>query len=245
MKAIVIGDIHGRTNWEELIEADALNIFVGDYFDPYENIPFAKQADNFRKILGYKSAAPDNFILLYGNHDAHYFVPNERSSRYDYDNAEVIANIFAENKGLMHGIAYAPDDKHLVSHAGVTAEWAARVLKGIGAESRPKAIADAVNALWEKDKRAFTFMYNCNDRWDCYGTSETHSPIWVRDETLDMHAINRESDWKQIVGHTQRGCVMVDEHCVFVDCLGYATQAYEFEIECLTENTDSDGKDNK
>ena len=36
----VIGDIHGRTKWKELVKDDAVNIFVGDYFDPYDDYTF-------------------------------------------------------------------------------------------------------------------------------------------------------------------------------------------------------------
>ena len=30
----IIGDIHGRTCWKELVQDDFVNIFVGDYLDP-------------------------------------------------------------------------------------------------------------------------------------------------------------------------------------------------------------------
>ena len=39
MKYIFIGDVHGRTNWKQIIdkEKDADKfIFFGDYFDPYD-----------------------------------------------------------------------------------------------------------------------------------------------------------------------------------------------------------------
>ena len=39
MKYILIGDIHGRTQWKKIVEkekdADKF-IFLGDYFDPYD-----------------------------------------------------------------------------------------------------------------------------------------------------------------------------------------------------------------
>ena len=37
MKYNIIGDIHGRTSWKELVIEDGINIFVGDYFSPYHS----------------------------------------------------------------------------------------------------------------------------------------------------------------------------------------------------------------
>ena len=36
-KYVVIGDIHCRDNWKRLILKDAVHVFVGDYFSPYDN----------------------------------------------------------------------------------------------------------------------------------------------------------------------------------------------------------------
>ena len=35
----IIGDIHARVCWKNLVQEDCVNIFVGDYFDPYEYVP--------------------------------------------------------------------------------------------------------------------------------------------------------------------------------------------------------------
>ena len=43
MEVILIGDIHGRTIWKQIVERhpDADHyVFFGDYFDPYEDIPY-------------------------------------------------------------------------------------------------------------------------------------------------------------------------------------------------------------
>ena len=41
MKFNLIGDIHGRTTWQQLVREDAINVFLGDYFDPYADEGFA------------------------------------------------------------------------------------------------------------------------------------------------------------------------------------------------------------
>lgn len=247
MRVIVIGDIHGRRNWKELIDANALNVFVGDYFDPYDDYTFKQQADNFKELVSLKASQPNNFVLLYGNHDVHYFMKGERSSRYNDAHAQETKDLFESSKMLFHGIAFAPDNGHLISHAGVTKQWAYFRLgyKDGTPVPTPKELEVMVNDLWNTDKGAFSFMNNVQDWYDCYGTSSSHSPIWVRDETLAYNAINNGGGWLQIVGHTQHQKVERWQDCVFVDCLGFSTDAYVFETECLTENTDSDGKDNK
>lgn len=40
----IIGDIHGRTCWKDLVREDCVNIFVGDYFDPYDGIQFEERS---------------------------------------------------------------------------------------------------------------------------------------------------------------------------------------------------------
>ena len=50
MKYIIIGDIHGRTNWKEIINYEKdydKVIFQGDYFDPYENYSLEHIIKNF------------------------------------------------------------------------------------------------------------------------------------------------------------------------------------------------------
>lgn len=67
MKYNVIGDIHGRVCWKELIISNAINIFVGDYFSPYDDISFEDCKKNFLEIIEYKKEHPET-VLLYGNH---------------------------------------------------------------------------------------------------------------------------------------------------------------------------------
>ena len=84
----IIGDIHGRTYWKNLVIDNAINIFVGDYFSPYGSFPFDDIKKNFLEIVEYKKRHPET-ILLIGNHDAEYWkfkVYNEAYSRHDLEN---------------------------------------------------------------------------------------------------------------------------------------------------------------
>lgn len=122
LKYNVIGDIHGRTCWKNLVKDECVNIFVGDYFDPYDEVPFAEIMQNFYDIIAYKKKNPQ-IVLLYGNHDLHYISSHDRSSRYDEQHAEQIKQLFSETESLFTGVAYAIENKILVTHAGVSKEW--------------------------------------------------------------------------------------------------------------------------
>jgi hypothetical protein len=73
MKILVLGDIHGRSIWRDIIlkenDADKI-IFLGDYVstnNPY--ITSEVQISELTKILTYKDINKDKVILLRGNHD--------------------------------------------------------------------------------------------------------------------------------------------------------------------------------
>jgi len=223
----IIGDIHARTCWKNVVREDCINIFVGDYFDPYEYISPEEQMLIFREILSFKRQHPET-VLLYGNHDLQYIV-DERYSRYDSQHALDYKRLFTESQSLFHGIAYSIGNKALVSHAGVTKEWYEKYFGAYQAESLVD-VAEKVNRLWEQNKQAFTFEANATEWGDCFGTSPTHSPLWIRDLVLVKHNLFAFTPVKQIVGHTQTGAgVTFDHNIINVDCLGTRERSYILE----------------
>jgi hypothetical protein len=225
----IIGDIHGRTCWKNLVREDSINIFVGDYFDPYEYIPQAERMANFQKIIDLKQQHPET-VLLYGNHDLHYLIADEHYSRYEPRYANEYWRAFIQAKTLFHGIAFPIEDKALVTHAGVTKEWYERYFGACQSESITE-VAEKINRLWEEDKKAFTFDANATEWDDFYGVSPTHSPLWVRPDTLVKHNLFAGTYIKQIVGHSQTGAgVTKDHNIICVDCLGTKERSYILEI---------------
>ena len=249
MKINVIGDIHGRTNWKDLVMEDAVNVFVGDYFDPYTRITADELMINFTDICDFKRKHPET-ILLYGNHDFHYIEPyyGGSTSRYDRWNAKKYLELFEDAEDLFNGIAYAPDPTHIITHAGITKEWLDTYLDtddftGIYLEDGSKVpttreMERFLNDLWNKSddnsnpkKSEFSFEKNC-DPWDTYGTTPTQSPIWVRPDTLLEHNAYKGTNVVQIVGHTQLkdiGDFAEKYGIVLVDCLGQTTKSYVFD----------------
>lgn len=226
----IIGDIHGRTSWKDLVDEACINIFVGDYFDPYTPIPFPDLKSNFLEIVDFKRAHPDIVVLLYGNHDYEYLPnTNEQSSRYNGFHAISIRDLLLEAAPLFHGVAYAIGEKYLVTHAGVTRPWKDKYLPDV-TNINPSSMARAINALWESDKPAFGFRYNA-EMFDFYGESPQHSPIWVRPQMLGQYNLYRRADVIQIVGHSQVKNITDSGDVVFVDCLGYVAKSKRITLE--------------
>ena len=75
MKTLVLGDVHGRTIWKDIIEKENPDrvIFLGDYVSTHELISSDQQIEELYAILDYKENNPDKVILLRGNHKINKF----------------------------------------------------------------------------------------------------------------------------------------------------------------------------
>ncbi len=226
----IIGDIHARKCWKDLVSEDRINIFVGDYFDSYDFTTFRESKKIFLDIISF-AKSHEGTILLLGNHDLHYFHKDDKS-RMSWFHADEIKKLFQENIE-MFSMAYAVNDKILVTHAGVSADW----LESTDYKGRDDAnsIADWCNQLlwdhfdpetkdWSKNYRLCGmkhYMFSTKGKIsDYYGTTPTQSPAWIRPQTLeDCYAL---ADGMQIVGHTQVYDLLpkVNDHFILVDCLG-------------------------
>lgn len=218
MKYNIIGDIHGRNIWRKLVRPDAVNIFLGDYLDPYpcegEEI-ISEEWENLHEIMRFKREHPETVLLL-GNHDLHYLWP-EHYSRYN-SMCDMMYNMYVVEHLSDFQLAYAIGEQALVTHAGVTEDW----LKLAGMEhlKTPQAIADGLNNMLSSDMQLQKLTTRfCFDAGDYIGTSSKASPVWVRPETLLQH--NALPECIQIVGHTQMPEPMLVENVCFCDCLGF------------------------
>jgi len=148
MKTVLIGDIHGRPYWKEIIEqepdADRF-VFVGDYFDSF-TIPGVKQMDNFLDIIEFKENTDKEVVLLLGNHDYHYLpeIDDTSTSGYQTVMAPTYKILLGENKKYLQ-IAYQFDD-FVCSHAGLSSVW----LDDIIGDWDVTNMVDKVNELFQK-----------------------------------------------------------------------------------------------
>lgn len=229
MKYNIIGDIHARTCWRHLVKEEYINIFVGDYFDPYEYIPQVERVANFQALMDYKWEYPNNTILLYGNHDLHYLIADEQYARYEPRYANEYWRMFMQTESLFYGVAFPIGNKALVTHAGVSKEWYESYFGKYKSESLAE-VADKINQLWQENKQAFAFEPNATTWGDRYGISPTHSPLWIRPDTLVKHDLFAGKEVKQIIGHTQTEAgVMKDHNIICVDCLGTKEKSFIWE----------------
>ena len=215
----IIGDIHGLDHWKQLVREDATNIFVGDYFDSKDGKSQEEIIANFKDIIAFCKSHQET-VLLYGNHDLNYLLDRDYKSRFSRpEYREQYQQLFAETELFFYGVAYAIDDKTLVSHAGVTKEWYEKYINPYQGES-PQVVAQRINDLWQRDKMAFTFSSNMTVEPDVYGVSPTHSPLWIRSWILPDHNLFAHTPITQIIGHTPKEDItLISDRILCVDCL--------------------------
>jgi hypothetical protein len=233
----LIGDIHGRNAWRQLVRTDMINIFLGDYLDPYDRDDLQaspEEYDNLQDIIRFKQQHPETILLL-GNHDLHYLW-DEHYSRYNDEHAERYAQLIREHLHLFQA-AYAIGDRVLVTHAGVTRPWLQ--LAGISHQQSASQLAEAIcRCMSDEESRHLFSGESTFHPDDSCGMSPTASPIWVRPHTLlDYGALtNHHGDTiYQVVGHTQISQIMQFDSCVFVDCLGSVPQSLRITFDAAGE----------
>ena len=128
---IVIGDVHGLTFWEKVVEEnpEGRYIFLGDYLDPYENMSTCHLINNLKKIINLKKERKDDVILLLGNHDIHYLNFEIKPCwRFDETIKDAAHTLFSEN---IHLFMYAfQEGNRLFTHAGISQRWFLEDFKG-------------------------------------------------------------------------------------------------------------------
>lgn len=206
MDILVFGDIHGRTQWEKIIEKEFNNnimvIFLGDYVSSHENIKSEDQINNLNKILDFKEKNPNNVILLRGNHDLQHlgYYWAECSSFFP-DVYEIMSETEYKTRFLnLTQWIYKYNDI-LFSHAGVSNKWFT--------DSKFENLEDI-----NKEEPNILFAFR-SDRPDDYcGDSPTQPPVWIR-PTSFIYDASENDGWNfdksikmQVVGHTRFGKIL-------------------------------------
>jgi predicted MPP superfamily phosphohydrolase len=195
MKTVVIGDIHGRDCWKGIVANEAPDrvIFIGDYFDSYDNYTAAEQIHNFQEIIDWKKSGQCGVAMLIGNHDYHYMRGiTEHYSGYQIGARAAIEQLLDDNKEHLQ-MCYQMGI-FVFSHAGISADW----LNNNGWKG--EYISDFVNDMWQYKPNTFKFTGR-----DPYGDSKESSPIWIRPKSLQNSNYDvLRSHYIQVVGHTQQ-----------------------------------------
>ena len=240
MKTLIIGDLHGRSIWKDIITQHnniERIIFLGDYFDSFD-ISAAEQIHNFKEIIKLKESCTYEIILLIGNHDHHYLkeVGNTGTSGYQHNNALEIITIIELYKKYLQ-VAYKFENI-LCTHAGVGKVFLDYVFgkQGWSIEN----IDTELNALFKIQPRAFIFSgFNPN------GDDIGQTPLWIRPKSLKMDSVDFKKKLIQVVGHTQMiqipSTASTDGRYYFIDTLGTSKEylvvtAGKIDLFALTKN---------
>ena len=189
-KILVLGDIHGRTIWRDIIslENPDLIIFLGDYVTTHEDISPQQQIQNLIDIMTYKTENSDKVIMLRGNHDTescgYYWAqcyPQEPIAR------EWLTKHRDEFLNLTQWIYIDEELKTIFSHAGVSRVWMNDIAH----------IQDVheINSLEPSE----IFGFTPDNYYDNCGDSKTQPPTWIRPQSLCKCNVE---GWDQVVGHT-------------------------------------------
>ena len=186
-KILVLGDIHGRTCWADIIKKENPDkvIFLGDYVSTHENISEEQQCSNLEDILNYKKANYNKVILLRGNHDldslGYYWAECSGHSRNIEKYMISIADRFLANTQWVY-----IEGNIIFSHAGISKTWFNNFdFKDI----------NLLNNCEPSEKFGFT----PNSFYDYYGNSITQPCVWIRPQALVTDALD---GYIQVVGHT-------------------------------------------
>lgn len=200
MKIVVLGDIHGRPFWREIVEKESpdVTIFLGDYVTTHELYTPEQQLTELKAILDYKEQNPGSVVLLRGNHDldglGYYWAacyPDARDIQPEMAADKPLGQRFLKNTQWLCGMDVA-DKPTLFAHAGVSQEWLSKIL-GIK-DKFDLSVLHEINSMEPSEKFGF-----CGDRWDHSGTDPQQSCTWIRPNTLAEHHV---PGWDQVVGHT-------------------------------------------
>lgn len=212
MKYLVLGDLHCRDVWKDIVakEGDSCDkiIFLGDYTCPREvRLEDPTDACGFLyEVLEYKDQNPNKVVLLRGNHDmaslgyswAHCY-PQDHPNVQQYWQTEDIKNWFLRNTQWVYQI---PDTNIVCSHAGVSEaflENARKYIKGSQYDDGSidtDVLIDCVNTIEPCELFGFT---PCKLS-DYYGDSATQPCTWIRPYTLLSYGVK---GFIQVVGHTR------------------------------------------
>jgi predicted phosphodiesterase len=232
MKFLAIGDIHGRTVWKEA-DTNAYDrvIFLGDYVDSPifdDDIIY----NNLNDLIKVKQQQPDKITLLIGNHDAHYLhYPHYRCSGFREWAQPGLSALFDKHRTLFQ-IAYQ-HGSHILTHAGITNKWLARLLAKIGhvgdTFTPNHNLAELINYIHQQSVATQSVLFDVGPKRG--GHHPFGGPVWAdRSET----SVDYLTGYHQIVGHTPTDTFRTVGNelgsITYVDILQTKTAFYEFVI---------------
>lgn len=192
MKILIIGDIHGKSVWIDIInkENPDKTIFLGDYVSTHNEETAEQQLSNLDDILNYKETNSNKVILLRGNHDLDhlgYYWAECSGNNHTVEQYMSETNFKNRFLNLTQWIYIDEELKTVFSHAGISTEWMEQIAK--------------INSIYEINDLSPSEIFGFwpSKMSDYYGISPTQPPTWIRPQTLVEYM---PENWTQVVGHT-------------------------------------------
>lgn len=206
MRILAIGDIHGRKKWESL-QSEVVDrvIFIGDYFDNF-HINQSIQIENFKNILAWKEREPEKVILLFGNHDYHYFL-NGKVQYSGFRANGIITQLVQEavQKKLVQLLHI--EGNYLFSHAGISSRWLELVY-----QHEKLTWSEVKDVLYYKPRILDFGCYGYP--FSEYGDDPEQGPLWIRPRSLREYPLE---GYIQVVGHTTQRNVTIEGGLILID----------------------------
>lgn len=192
MKITVVADSHGsavplgiaRMNLEK---SDKI-IFLGDFFD-HEEKEYNEQKQNFLNVIEFKKQNIEKVVVLIGNHDANYILPD--LLKWQPEHGKEIENLILQNLELID-FAYL-ENNWLFSHAGFSEVWMQNQLVC-------NEISEDLIKFLNNQFHNGVFTNLRFTGLSGYGDEITQNPLWIRPCSLMKSAV---CGVNQIVGHTE------------------------------------------
>lgn len=237
MKAVAIGDIHGRDNWKQLInDVDKYDkiIFVGDYVDSFD-VPNPVILRNLQEIIQFRRQYPDKVVTLMGNHDIAYMWYGETlylNNGFRPEAAHDLSTLFRANHDIFD-IAWQ-SGKTIITHAGITNGWMKHNTETIQ-HARKRYNTETIAETFNMMSRNYTYNRCLHQLSGKRGGPYEHGGITWADK------LETEKDclkgYTQVVGHTPVNDITTikrDEdksQITYCDVLWHKTSFYEFIID--------------
>lgn len=237
MKVVVIGDIHGRDNWKQLLnDVDKYDkiIFVGDYVDSFD-VPNPVILQNLQEIIQFRRQFPHKVVTLLGNHDIQYLFWDEvrtfGCTGFRPEAAHDLITLFRANHDIFD--AAWQSDKTIVTHAGITNGWMKynkEVIESARKRFNTETIAETLNSMLH----VHTYNRSLHQVSSKRGGPYNYGGITWADK------LETEKDclkgYTQVVGHTPVEDITTvkweedNSQITYCDVLWYKTSFYEFII---------------
>lgn len=226
MKHLVIGDLHGKDCWKQVIPAlwDKI-IFVGDYVDHWD-LPDEAITKNLLEAIALKQKYPEKVELLLGNHDVQYlYYPYFLCSGFRPQMQRKLTDIFYTNRNLFK-VAYQ-HGSFLFTHAGVTNGWYAEFVE-LPIIQQVKDNTDSLAGLLNKAEQVTAARNLLHRAGSTRGGRGTGGITWADKRELLADALE---EYNQVVGHSITHDIEVHQFegksVIFTDVLDYRVRFYE------------------